>query len=117
MPDSDTPDCPSPLIRRLEGLLAGGQDSAILRFSLGSAWMEHDAHRAAAHFQAALTLDEAYSAAWKQLGKALLAAGDTAGAANAWTTGIAVAETRGDVQAGKEMKVFLRRLNNGPAGH
>jgi len=117
MPDTPTEEFPSPIIRRLEGLLAAGQDSAVLRFSLGSAWMSYDPQRAAGHFRAALTLDPAYSAAWKQLGKALLAADDRAGASAAWSEGIAAAEARGDVQAGKEMKVFLRRLSSGAPAH
>lgn len=106
-------DFPSPIIRRLEGLLVTGQASTVLHFSLGSAWLEHDAQCAARHFRAALALDPSYSAAWKQLGKALLAAGDREGAMVAWSEGIAAADARGDVQAGKEMKVFLRRLSSG----
>lgn len=117
MPDTKTPDFPSPLIGRLEGLLAAGQESTVLRFSLGNAWLDHDAQRAAGHFRAALALDQTYSAAWKLLGKALLAAGDLEGASTAWTAGIAAAEARGDVQAGKEMKVFLRRLSSGAPAH
>lgn len=61
-----------------------------------------------------------YSAGWKWLGKAHLAAGDSeAAAAQAWQQGSAVAGTNGDKQAVKEMAVFLRRLQRkagaGPA--
>ena len=117
MPDTRTEDFPSPILRRLEGLLSAGQDSPVLRFSLGTAWMSHDSQRAADHFRAALALDKTYSAAWKALGKALLAAEDREGAAAAWSAGIGAAEARGDVQAGKEMRVFLRRLSSGGPAH
>ena len=56
------------------------------------------------------------TAAWKLLGKALAEAGDGPGAATAYAQGIAVAEARGDVQAAKEMRVFLRRLEKSAGG-
>jgi hypothetical protein len=55
--------------------------------------------------------DPHYSAAWKLLGKAQLADGETDAARAAWQRGIDVAETRGDKQAAREMRVFLRRLS------
>ena len=97
-------------IENLERLLAQGPDSALLRFSLGSAYMDSSPTTAAEHLQRAVELDPEYSAAWKALGKALAAAGDTAAAAAAYERGIDVAESKGDVQAAKEMRVFLKRL-------
>jgi len=44
------------------------------------------------------------------LGKALAAAARPAEAQEAYRQGIAAAERKGDVQAAKEMKVFLKRL-------
>lgn len=99
---------------RFEKLLADGQESAVLRFSLGSAWLERDPTRAAAHLLRATELDPAYSAAWKLLGKAWTAAGEPARACSAYTRGIEVAEARGDVQAAREMRVFLRRISSSP---
>ena len=58
----------------------------------------------------ALAFDPLYSAAWKQLGRACLAAQKPVEAAAAWRQGIAAASQRGDRQAEKEMAVFLRRL-------
>ena len=102
------------LTDNLEKLLAAGRDDALLRFSLGQAWLKSgEAARAAEHLRRAVEHDAEYSAAWKLLGKALVEAGDPAGAAAAWRQGIAVAEARGDIQAAKEMKVFLRRLEKG----
>jgi Tfp pilus assembly protein PilF len=103
----------------LEKLLAAGRDDALLRFSLGNACLkEADAAAAAEHFRRAVEHDPAYSAAWKLLGKALEETGDHAGAVEAWRSGIEAAHARGDVQAAKEMQVFLKRLQKsaGSAG-
>lgn len=99
------------LIDNLEAMLAAGQDNAMLRYTLGGAYLKRgDAERAASHLCQAVTLDPQYSAAWKLYGKALAEAGKTAAAIHVYETGIAVAEQKGDVQAAKEMKVFLKRL-------
>jgi predicted Zn-dependent protease len=101
----------------LEQLLAGGRDDALLRFSLGNACLkEGDATAAAEHFSRAVAHDPAYSAAWKLLGRALADEGDRDGAAAAWQSGIEAAEARGDVQAAKEMRVFLKRLEKAAGG-
>ena len=98
------------LIASLRAQCDGPRDGALLRFSLGSALLEQDDHIAAAEeFRRAVSFDPNYSAAWKLLGKACLAAGDTHAAADAWRQGIEVAQKRGDKQAEKEMTVFLRR--------
>lgn len=98
------------MIERLESMLAAGQDSTALRFGLGNAYLSDDPAAAAVHLRRAVEMDPAYSAAWKLLGRALSAAGDTAAAMAAFERGIEVAEERGDVQAVKEMRVFLKRL-------
>ncbi len=99
---------------RIESLLAmleRGQDSALLRFSLGSEYLGSDEHiLAAEHLQHAVELDPNYSAAWKLLGKALSRQNCNAEAIDAYRKGIEVAEANGDRQAAKEMTVFLRRL-------
>jgi predicted Zn-dependent protease len=95
----------------LERLLAAGKDSALLRFGLGNEHLKRgDAQVAADHFRRAVELDPGYSAAWKMLGKALMAAKRPQEALAAWNDGIAAAERRGDKQAMREMQVFARRL-------
>jgi len=103
---------PNPGLREnLEAMLAQGQDSPLLRFTLGSECLKADDPTAAmSHLEQAVNSDPEYSAAWRQLGKAALAAGDRERALEAWREGISRAESRGDVQAAKEMSVFLRRL-------
>ena len=104
------------LVERFEAMLASGRDDALLRFSLGMQYLQAgDAGRAAEHLRRAVVHDPDYSAAWKLLGKALAQAGDSAGAANAYSDGIAAAGRKGDKQAAKEMTVFLRRLER-PGG-
>jgi len=99
------------LIANLRAQCGGPRDGALLRFSLGNALLAAgDAAGAATELQRAVAFDPAYSAAWKLLGKACLALDDKTGAAEAWRQGIAVAQSRGDKQAEKEMTVFLKRL-------
>jgi Tfp pilus assembly protein PilF len=99
------------LIASLRKQCGGPRDGALLRFSLGNALLgEGDALAAVDELRHALTFDPTYSAAWKLLGKACLAANQPEAAADAWRSGIAAAAQRGDKQAEKEMTVFLRRL-------
>jgi Tfp pilus assembly protein PilF len=99
------------MIEQLEAMLANGQDNALLRYTLGSAWLKHgDYNKAIEHLQAALQHDPQYSAAWKSYARALSEAGHTDEAVAAYEQGIAVAETRGDKQAAREMSVFHKRL-------
>lgn len=99
------------LVDRLRAQCDGPRDGALLRFSLGNALLDAGDHAAAVEeLRRAVSFDPHYSAAWKLLGKACLAAQDQAGAADAWRQGIAVAQQRGDKQAEKEMTVFLHRI-------
>lgn len=98
------------LIKNLQAMLDAGQDSALLRFTLGSQFFKQESYRQAVeHLRAALEQDQGYSAAWKMLGKALQASGEPDGARDAYISGIAAAEQKGDLQAAREMKVFLKR--------
>lgn len=101
----------SPVIRNIEKMLAAGKDSALLRFSLGNEYLKLDQPGLAAeHLERAVALDPAYSAAWKQLGKALTQAQRPQQALAAYRRGIEVAQGKGELQAAKEMAVFARRL-------
>ncbi len=98
-------------INVLKAQLGGPRDGALLRYSLGAALLEAgDPSEAIAQLRAALDFDADYSAAWKLLGKACLQSGEAQAAAEAWRRGIAIAEAHGDVQAAKEMRVFLKRI-------
>lgn len=98
-------------IDNLKNMLEQGQDNVILRFGLGHALLKSgQAAEAVSHLQAALKFDPDYSAAWKLLGKALVECGDRQQAIDTYNKGIEVAEKKGDIQAVKEMRVFLKRL-------
>ena len=100
-----------PALANLLKMLEAGRDNALLRFSIGSEYLKMgDAGSAAEHLRAAVRHDPAYSAAWKQLGRALEAADAPRDALEAYREGIAVAERKGDKQAAKEMAVFARRI-------
>jgi uncharacterized protein HemY len=96
----------------LEGLLAQGQDNVLLRYSLGALCLKEKQYAAAAdHLEQAVKLDQHHSASWKLYGKALSQLGRVDEAREVYRQGIAVAEEKGDIQAVKEMRVFLKRLN------
>ena len=102
----------STIITNLEKLLGGPRDSALLRFSLGNEWLKAgDPAKAAECFSAAVERDPNYSAAFKLLGKALADSGQIEAAQQAYAQGINIAESKGDLQAAKEMRVFAKRLS------
>jgi predicted Zn-dependent protease len=99
------------IVDNLEAMLARGQDSALLRYSLGGEYLKiNQPTKAAEHLRQAVEKDPKYSAAWKLFGKALADAGQKDEAIKAYEDGIKVAEEKGDKQAAKEMGVFLKRL-------
>lgn len=99
------------LIDNLETMLRRGQDNALVRYGLGNEYLKlEEFEKAAEHLRKAVEFDPNYSAAWKLLGTALASRRQNAEAIEAYETGIGVAEARGDIQAAKEMRVFLKRL-------
>ena len=98
------------IIDNLEAMRTRGQDSALLRYSLGNEYLKQGEHaKAIAHLQEALRQDPEYSAAWKLYGKALQAANRHREAIDAFDKGTEIAQRKGDVQAAKEMRVFRKR--------
>ena len=99
------------VVENLEALLAKGTDNALLRFGLANEYLKlGQSEQAIGHLRKSLAHDPKYSAAWKRLGKALADTGRVDEAINAYESGISAAEEKGDVQAAKEMRVFLKRL-------
>jgi predicted Zn-dependent protease len=98
------------IIDNLEAMRGRGQDSALLRYSLGNEYLKQDeTEQAVTHLAEAVRQDPDYSAAWKLYGRALTQAGRAGEAVEALNQGIEVAERKGDAQAAKEMRVFLKR--------
>jgi len=95
----------------LKTMLANGKDSLILRFGLGQALIKSkEFDEAIKHLLKALEFDAEYSAAFKLLGKAYAQTEQNELAISTYEKGIEIAERKGDIQAAKEMKVFLNRL-------
>jgi Tfp pilus assembly protein PilF len=98
-------------LETFEAMLARGQDSALLRFTLGGAYLKQGrVEDAIEQLNKALEQDAHYSAAWKLLGKALIQSGRLEQAMDVYRRGIAVAARKGDKQTQREMEVFLKRL-------
>jgi uncharacterized protein HemY len=99
------------LRQNLELMLERGQDSPLLRYSLGLECLKTgELVTAIDHLRQALDQNPRYSAAWKALGEAHARAGSPDRAADVYERGIAAAREGGDIQAVKEMEVFLKRL-------
>lgn len=98
----------------LQLMLERGQDSPLLRFALGQECLKAgDFVAAIGHLRQAVDQNPRYSAAWKALGEAHAQAGSVERAAEVYERGIVAARDAGDVQAAKEMAVFLKRLRKG----
>lgn len=83
----------------------------LMRFGAGKALL--DAGRVAEaveHLRECVHLNPGYSAAYKFLGQALERDGHPQEAAGVFRRGMEVAESNGDLQTAKEMRVFLNRL-------
>ena len=102
---------PEERLAALRQLAASEAHDPLTQFLYGSeaAALGFD-EEARAAFEAAIRLDARYAAAYRQLGNALERLGRTAEAVEVYRRGVGVAERTGDLQAGKEMAAFLRRI-------
>ncbi|HET6203467.1 MAG TPA: tetratricopeptide repeat protein [Planctomycetota bacterium] len=98
-------------IEAFRSLLAQEPADPLLRMGLGLALLESgDAEGARAELAEAVRLKPDYAAAYREWGRALEGAGRPGEAAEVWARGAEVARATGDLQAGREMEVFLKRL-------
>jgi uncharacterized protein HemY len=98
-------------LQKMRALVESEPDDPLTRFLLGRAAAEMGLYEeSCSAFQAACSLDPRYAAAFRQWGDALDKLGRHAEAANVYARGARVAEQTGDLQAGKEMKALLKRL-------
>lgn len=95
----------------LRAVAAESPDDATTWFLLGRELLAGGhAAEAAEAFASAIRADADYAAAYRQLGNAQEAAGQAEAAAETYRRGVAVAARTSDLQAGKEMTAFLKRL-------
>ena len=100
------------ILSSLQSLIGGPRDGPLLRFGIATELLKRGlAGDAIEHLREALRREPGYSAAWKLLGKAQAQDGAIEAAKQTYRQGIAVAQDKGDLQAAKEMQVFLRRLD------
>ena len=95
----------------LRQLAAAEPDDPVTQFLYGSEAASLGAHdEARTAFERAIHLDPRYTAAYRHLGNALERLGHTEEATTIYRRGVDVARRTGDLQAGKEMEAFLKRL-------
>ena len=98
-------------VSALEKMIADGKDSPLLRLSLGKLYRKDgQTENAISHLHRAVADEPDYSAAWKELGLALMDAGELDAAAKAFENGLAAAGSQGDAQLEKEFAVYSRRV-------
>jgi predicted Zn-dependent protease len=99
------------LTENLENMLANGNDSAMLRFGLGSAYFnDKNYQQAIPHLQKCVEWDNSYSAAYKLLGRAQIKVGLNEQAKITLEAGLEQAALSGDKQTEREISVFLKKL-------
>jgi len=97
-------------IAAFEAMLERGQDSEMLRYTLGNACLDSGRHKdAIEHLKQAVEQKSDYTAAWKLLGRAHAAAGDAQAAVDAFDRGLEAGDKNGDKQSVREIEVFRRR--------
>ena len=87
-----------------------GQASPLLRQTLGTICLKEGLPEATIEYlQHAISQNPKHSASWKSYGKALLLKRNQ-DAIKAYETGISVVREKSNIQAVKEMIIFLKRL-------
>jgi predicted Zn-dependent protease len=90
-------------------------DDPVANFGLAQTLLSAGRFAEAADVFATVTrLSPRYTAAYRGLGRALEGAGRVDDAIRAYRDGIVVSRETGDLQTGKEMRVFLQRLGAEP---
>ncbi len=98
-------------VASFQKLLESRPDEPLVLYGLGRELIRlerfDEAARALGH---AVEVNPDYTACYRELGRALVGAGRDEEADGVYRKGIETAERTGDLQAGKEMGVFLKRL-------
>ncbi|NIT57479.1 MAG: hypothetical protein GWN00_14995 [Aliifodinibius sp.] len=87
-------------------------ENALFHYMLGLEYLkaEHSG-KAVEPLRESIRIKPDYSAAYRELGKALEKEEQTSEAIEIYEKGIDVAEEQGDLQTAKEMRVFVKRLH------
>lgn len=102
-------------IKRLEALLEKDPSDHLAHFLLGREYLEAARFDDAARvLQQCVEMNPQFTAAYRFLGDAHRKAGRNKEAVITYELGIGVAQETGDLQAGQEMQVFLKKLESDP---
>jgi len=98
-------------IEQFQELIKADPNDDFLYYGLGLEYFKAERYQEAVEaFKTVIRLKPDYSAAYRELGKALARVGQLEEAKKVYEEGMEVAEKKGDLQTKKEMKVFLDRL-------
>lgn len=99
-------------LEQLEDLVKQNQKNALMHYTLGIEYLRtNESKKAIPVLKEAINLEPDYSAAYRELGRALVNSNLKKEAIEIFNKGIAVAEEKGDIQTAKEMHVFLKRIS------
>jgi len=108
MAENDTPKSP---LETFEELAAQAPENVMVRYSLGLEYLKAKRYEEAEReFRVAVRLKPDYSAAYRELGKALVGLARPDEAREIYQKGAEIACEKGDLQTKREIEVFLRRL-------
>lgn len=108
-------DPPKPPLEAFEDLAAEDPENVLVRYSLGREYLKAKRYaEAERELREALRLKPDYSAAFRELGKALTCLERFREARAIYVQGAEVACRMGDLQTQREIEVFLRRLEKAP---
>ena len=98
-------------IEQFKQLIEMDQNDAVLHYGLGVEYLRQETIPAAVEeFRRTLELKPDYSAAYRDLGRALEKLDQNREAVEAYRRGVGVAKQNGDLQTIKEIEVFLKRM-------
>lgn len=99
------------LFEQFKELLKDEPEDELLNYGYGQEAMKLGLYSEAINaFKKAIFVKPNYSAAYRELGKALEKSGNLEEAKKVYQQGIEVSQKQGDLQTKKEIEVFLRRL-------
>ena len=99
-------------LKKLKAELENGEDTALLRFSLGSAYLKkRELSDAIEHLSKAVEMDDGQATSWKLLGQAYASNEQYIEARDAFDKSLELAESKGNHFIVKELKNFLARLD------
>jgi predicted Zn-dependent protease len=95
----------------MEAMLGEGEDNALIRFTMGSAFIKHGKYEQAIEQLAkAVELKPDYTTAWLKYAQALIETGRTEESISTLEIGISVATEKNDTQSLAEMQNLLNSL-------